>query len=69
VNIFFYLIEVNGVAKPGSLLAIMGASGAGKTTLLNLLNMRNGGNLQITGHVKINGKYQQKSICVLFQNY
>jgi len=48
------------VAKPGSLLAIMGASGAGKTTLLNLLNMRNGGNLQITGHVKINGKNQQK---------
>jgi len=35
----------------------MGASGAGKTTLLNVLNMKNGANLQITGDVKINGKF------------
>ena len=47
--------KVSGVAKPGSLLAIMGASGAGKTTLLNVLNYRNRGTLKITGDVKING--------------
>nr|UOU03355.1 ATP-binding cassette subfamily G-like 5 [Brachionus rubens] len=47
--------NVNGVAKSGSLMAIMGASGAGKTTLLNVLNFRNRGNLKITGDVKLNG--------------
>lgn len=49
-------IQVNGIAKPGQLLAIMGASGAGKTTLLNILNFRNRGDLKITGDVKLNGK-------------
>ena len=44
------------MAKPGEVLAIMGASGAGKTTLLNALTFRNRGNLQITGDVKINGQ-------------
>nr|QNH67970.1 ATP-binding cassette transporter subfamily G-like protein 4 [Brachionus plicatilis] len=47
--------DVNGVAKSGSMMAIMGASGAGKTTLLNVLNFRNRGNLKISGEVKING--------------
>jgi ABC-type multidrug transport system ATPase subunit len=47
---------VSGIAKPGQLMAIMGASGAGKTTLLNVLNFRNRGNLKITGDVKLNGK-------------
>ena len=48
--------DVNGIAFPGSLMAIMGASGAGKTTLLNIINFRNRGNLKITGDVKINGQ-------------
>nr|QUF59469.1 ATP-binding cassette transporter Abcg-like5 [Brachionus angularis] len=48
--------DVNGVAKPGSLMAIMGASGAGKTTLLNVLNFRNRGKLKVKGDVKINGE-------------
>lgn len=49
------LNNVSGIAKPGRLLAIMGASGSGKTTLLNCLNFRNRGSLKITGQVKING--------------
>ena len=48
--------DVEGIAKPGKLLAIMGASGAGKTTLLNFLTMRNNGNLKASGVVKLNGR-------------
>ena len=50
------IYNVEGCAKPGNLLAIMGASGAGKTTLLNFLTMRNNGNLKSSGAVKLNGK-------------
>lgn len=34
------LNHVNGYAKPGLMIALMGASGAGKTTLLNTLSQR-----------------------------
>lgn len=34
------LNRVNGYAKPGIMIALMGASGAGKTTLLNTLSQR-----------------------------
>ena len=34
------LRDVNGYAKPGVMVALMGASGAGKTTLLNTLSQR-----------------------------
>lgn len=34
------LNHVNGFAKPGKMVALMGASGAGKTTLLNTLSQR-----------------------------
>ncbi|KAL8871620.1 MAG: hypothetical protein Q9174_002588, partial [Haloplaca sp. 1 TL-2023] len=34
------LNDVNGYAKPGVMIALMGASGAGKTTLLNTLSQR-----------------------------
>ncbi|KAL9579505.1 MAG: hypothetical protein Q9212_005068, partial [Teloschistes hypoglaucus] len=34
------LNSVNGFAKPGVMIALMGASGAGKTTLLNTLSQR-----------------------------
>ncbi|QUC20523.1 uncharacterized protein UV8b_04764 [Ustilaginoidea virens] len=34
------LNDINGYAKPGELVALMGASGAGKTTLLNTLSQR-----------------------------
>ncbi|CAF0727424.1 unnamed protein product [Brachionus calyciflorus] len=49
------LTNVCGIAKPGSLCAIMGASGAGKTTLLNILNFRNIGKLETEADIKING--------------
>ena len=34
------LDDVNGIAFPGQLTAIMGQSGSGKTTLLNVLSSR-----------------------------
>ncbi|CAB3409850.1 unnamed protein product [Caenorhabditis bovis] len=49
------LRNVNGIARPGQLLALMGASGAGKTTLLNMLLARNLKGLEASGSVKING--------------
>ncbi|CAI5448357.1 unnamed protein product [Caenorhabditis angaria] len=49
------LQNVSGVARPGQLLALMGASGAGKTTLLNMLLSRNLKGLETGGSVKVNG--------------
>ncbi|XP_068085595.1 protein scarlet-like [Anabrus simplex] len=48
------LDNVNGIAKSGSLLAIMGASGAGKTTLLATISQRIKG--EVTGHILVNGR-------------
>eukprot|EP00057_Strongylocentrotus_purpuratus_P023303 XP_011677777.1 PREDICTED: protein white-like [Strongylocentrotus purpuratus] len=50
------LKEVSGVAKPGRLMALMGASGAGKTTLLNVLTNRGISGLEATGNVLLNGQ-------------
>lgn len=49
------LNKVNGYAKLGLLIALMGASGAGKTTLLNTLAQRQsmgvvGGDMLVDGH-------------------
>ena len=49
------LNNVNGYAKPGVMIALMGASGAGKTTLLNTLAQRQkmgvvGGDMLVDGH-------------------
>lgn len=49
--------DVSGIAKPGQVMAIMGASGAGKTTLLNVLTCRSNGNLKMDGSVKLNGTF------------
>lgn len=49
---------MNGVAKPGEVMAIMGPSGSGKTSLLNLLSdrvaKRKGS--RITGEIFVNDK-------------
>ena len=49
------LNKVNGYAKPGIMIALMGASGAGKTTLLNTLSQRQSmgvvkGDMLVDGH-------------------
>ncbi|CAL2036109.1 unnamed protein product [Caenorhabditis brenneri] len=49
------LRNVSGVARPGELLALMGASGAGKTTLLNMLMCRNLKGLKTEGSITVNG--------------
>ena len=56
------LSDVSGVAKPGDLIAIMGASGSGKTSLLNTLACRNSRNLDVSGFVKINGQQISRDI-------
>uniref|UniRef100_A0A914ZTZ6 ABC transporter domain-containing protein n=1 Tax=Parascaris univalens TaxID=6257 RepID=A0A914ZTZ6_PARUN len=50
------LDNVTGVAQPGQLIALMGASGAGKTTLLNALLRRNIKGLEIEGKILVNGQ-------------
>lgn len=50
--------QMNGVAKPGEVMAIMGPSGSGKTSLLNLLSdrvaKRKGS--RINGEIYVNDK-------------
>lgn len=52
------LHNVTGYARPGEMVAIMGASGSGKTSLLNILGER----LDVSSHaevsrdVKVNGQ-------------
>lgn len=50
------LKDVCGVAYPGELLVIMGASGAGKTTLLNTLTFRSARGLSASGLMAANGQ-------------
>ncbi|KAJ5566849.1 CDR ABC transporter [Penicillium sp. DV-2018c] len=54
---------VNGFAKPGVMIALMGASGAGKTTLLNTLAQRQKmgvvtGDMLVDGH-KLGAEFQR----------
>ena len=56
------LNKVNGYIKPGTLMALVGASGAGKTTLLNTLSQR-----QTVGVVKGDVLVDGKSLGVDFQ--
>ena len=49
------LSEVRGIAQPGQLMAIMGASGAGKTTFLDILARKNKRG-SVSGHFFVNGE-------------
>lgn len=49
------LNDINGYAKPGVLVALMGASGAGKTTLLNTLSQRQSVGV-VEGNMLVDGK-------------
>lgn len=49
------LNNVNGYAKPGVMVALMGASGAGKTTLLNTLSQRQTVGV-VSGNMLVDGK-------------
>ncbi|KAI9709125.1 MAG: hypothetical protein M1820_003571 [Bogoriella megaspora] len=49
------LNKVNGYAKPGVMVALMGASGAGKTTLLNTLAQRQKMGV-VSGNMMVDGK-------------
>ncbi|KAL2269279.1 hypothetical protein VTJ83DRAFT_1463 [Remersonia thermophila] len=46
---------ISGYAKPGTMVALMGASGAGKTTLLNTLSQRQTVGV-VSGAMLVNGK-------------
>lgn len=54
------LNDISGYVKPGSLVALMGASGAGKTTLLNVLALRAGTGV-VTGNLKLSGQQLPRS--------
>ncbi|VBB34899.1 unnamed protein product, partial [Acanthocheilonema viteae] len=58
------LHNVTGIAEPGQLIALMGASGAGKTTLLNALLQRNVKGLRISGVVKVSAYIQQQNLFI-----
>ncbi|KAL5121843.1 ATP-binding cassette transporter snq2 [Pleosporales sp. CAS-2024a] len=50
---------VNGYAKPGVMVALVGASGAGKTTLLNTLSQRQTTGV-VSGEMLVDGKHLGK---------
>ncbi|CAL5035409.1 unnamed protein product [Urochloa decumbens] len=55
------LDRITGYARPGQVLALMGASGSGKTTLLDTLCGRLGQDMNGTGDVLINGRRERLS--------
>ncbi|CAL7940896.1 unnamed protein product [Xylocopa violacea] len=55
-NVHKQLVDnVRGVAKPGDLTAIIGASGAGKSSLMAALAFRTGPEILVSGDIRANG--------------
>ena len=52
------LFNLSGFAKPGQLMAIMGASGSGKTSFLNVLGQRTGlsPGCKVSGDIRVNDR-------------
>ncbi|QLG71364.1 hypothetical protein HG535_0B04040 [Zygotorulaspora mrakii] len=48
------LKDINGLVKPGEIMALLGSSGAGKTSLLDILAMKKKSG-KVTGDIKVNG--------------
>ncbi|KAJ1368664.1 hypothetical protein KIN20_029901 [Parelaphostrongylus tenuis] len=59
------LDNVSGFARPGQLMALMGASGSGKTTLLNTILARNLKGLEVEGRVEVNGNEVGRQISAI----
>jgi ATP-binding cassette subfamily G (WHITE) protein 2 (SNQ2) len=57
------LNKVNGYAKPGVMVALVGASGAGKTTLLNTLSQRQSTGV-VSGEMLVDGRNLGKVCCI-----
>eukprot|EP00658_Telonema_sp_P-2_P022526 TRINITY_DN19002_c0_g1_i1.p1 TRINITY_DN19002_c0_g1~~TRINITY_DN19002_c0_g1_i1.p1 ORF type:complete len:1600 (+),score=403.82 TRINITY_DN19002_c0_g1_i1:44-4801(+) len=57
---YYILNDVTGIARPGRMMALMGASGAGKTTLLDVLAGRKTTGT-IFGDIAVNGKQIEPS--------
>eukprot|EP00906_Rhabdomonas_costata_P017589 RCo025388 len=51
---------INGIARPGTVTALMGSSGAGKTTLLDVLAFRKNTG-QVSGEILLNGHPTDKA--------
>ena len=54
------LDNVQGIVRPGQVMAIMGGSGAGKTTFLDILARKNKAGA-ISGDILVNGKYMDNT--------
>uniref|UniRef100_A0A0A9Y0I9 Protein scarlet n=2 Tax=Lygus hesperus TaxID=30085 RepID=A0A0A9Y0I9_LYGHE len=61
------LHNVSGLAKAGTLCAIMGPSGSGKTTLLAALSQRSTGILQ--GDIELNGRPIDKNLMIRMSGF
>ncbi|XP_014279356.1 protein scarlet [Halyomorpha halys] len=61
------LRKVNGVAEPGSLMAIMGPSGSGKTTLLATISQRLKGDVK--GKILVNGQVISKEVMMRISGF
>lgn len=62
INPRILLDDVSGIARPGQVLAIMGASGVGKTTLLNVLSGHDDPRTTVSNSdVSVNGRITTRS--------